>query len=473
MRGNWFLPQFPNIKLPGELFIDTLNNNFKLEIYSNIHFDGKQIIHNEINKIEPSQVILGEINHISRKISLIDFSNVFYTENQIGTGLYKIVIDIQIIIEKIHLTDINNKIFDNLYLRYNLPNSFYSNTIVYNYINQEGVLLINKLNDRIFELDDYKISICNKNKLSTDLYNYSNSETKFFVKIETKQSISINEQLEIHSKLEQLLFLLSGKELQILECYYLKDIRIECNVYIKNHLKQIQFESITSDKTNINLWNFSDVELENIFKKWFSIYDDFESCISLFNYTIKPIWKNGNRSLYFSEYTNIILNIVQVIEAFYKKDNEITYTNYLNDFNPQKTKVIDCLKKLKNNSVITIEDFNFIHDSLKPSKKGDKNEKSEIKLVTILKHYLNQNKEVISFYIDESDFTTASEKLKNISNSLSHINHKSERDLEGQFKIHDLFNLSQYLFLSILFSKIGMEQNKIKRILENVKRFGI
>ena len=472
-KGDWFLPEIEEFALPGELIINQQENDFKLVLYGSRHIDGESFTSKNLDcKILP-KIILGRVNGITQKLTLVDLNGFFSTCKSINKNLYKIEYQIQIVFEQIHFKDFQDKIFDNLYLGYDIPNLFFGRRKSFDFDSSTYDIKTIKNEDYSFEYNNYNFSFCKIPNAKIDEINCVEIVFFNYFKVQSSNLSCFSDLFLLLSKLETLISLFVGYELQLLNAFF-KNGSISSN---KIHIKNYKIV----EKRNLNLVNQHFIGLDKIsfnnlspkLIKWLEIYDSFESCISLFTFAIQPIWKRGSRNLHHNEFTNIILNIVQAIEGYYKKDNSITFDSYLSDFSYKKTQIISKIKGLKEKNEFSQNEVNFINNNLNATKKGKNGDlKSEVKLKNIILFYCNENKTALSNYIEESRFDAFARDLKSIRDSLSHMNHNNAEELEDNFQIYDLFNLAQFLFLSILFSKIGFTQEEIQKMLEKVRTFG-
>ena len=416
-KGEWFLANNQEIKIPGILTIDDEHFKISLQLFST----------HEISPQFNGQLVLGLC--ALQKITIVNC--YARSEEQIPFDFFISDYAPHFVFVGCHFNSLEELNFKSISLRFNYLNHWLEekrvsslklehqgdDSVVVKYFSRNDITIkLNKDCNLVFQRS------CSTNGVyGTELH----LKVKHYATFVLEEHRSFKEFLNLTVKLQNILMLCIGKPLSILERIGFSEKAIDLNetnflkleqnpiaIYQHSEIENIaKNDFIHFSKFLISFARSSAQEIESLIIKWFEEYEKFEPVYDIFFHAIKPIWRGDSFTMSNVTYNNAFLNIVQALESYHR---------------------------IKFKKKATLE--NRIKELLK-------------------------NKKIFAFlFNNELDIAKNLVKWRD---SLTHINHQKSTDIE----VINWFNKAQIILIVNLFKDLGIDEEKIKQTISSSRLF--
>ncbi len=456
IKGEWFLADNQETKIPGILTIDEINSTISLQLFSE-----KRIIQDFKHKLLIGHSIKSNITilncvptneePISKNLTLSKFSPHFVfigcqfnAEDDIK--LKKIKIEFNYFDQWL-ATD-NETLFQiDIEDDGSFSTKYKSKKDIIVELNEQCILSFER---------DCSITGGHETPLRTDINYYAN--------FSFKQHVPFVDFLNLIVKLQNLLMLFIGKPLSVKSRIGYSEKAIELKeshnsdlenypieIFNRNSIEdQNKTDYVHANEMLICFKNFKTTEIVKFIQNWFSEYDKFEPVYDIFFHAIKPFWQSGGFLMSNVNYNNAFLNIVQSLESYHRIKYGISNIN--TEFNITKNRIkqaATCLSR---------EDKAWIDKNAKP--RG----KKEVYLIERIEELI-KNKNIFDYLFDnENDIAKNLVKWRD---SLTHINHSRSTDVQ----VRNWFYKAQIILIVNIFIDLGLEEEQIKKIISSSRLF--
>lgn len=470
-KGNWYLPHKKEIKIGGVLTIDTAKSIIELVLFSEINFLGETLIHERnSNHVLYPEIVHGNVFNFPKEISLFSDGGSPVSFESINEKQYKLIYRPSFAFIGIYFENRDSIKFSNISFSYTYLNYWIDGIHnFYKRIDDNSGLTIKYIKNSPFEIEvnnEYKLSVYRECWSEGEYTRKHEMLVKHFTSFSFHNPHDLYEFLRLSEKIQYFLLFALAKPVQLTESYSKID---ECNrVEIYSNFTKSETDDYFLNVNDIPLGTrvYTDEQLKEFILKWFSLYDTFQSAFDTFYHAVKPSWSKGFSHQSNIEFTNGILNIVQSIETFFKKDNNIDYKKIRENFTLKRNPIFGKIERNKDLINLSEDDINFLNRYFKLPK-----EKDDYSLQEIILQYLNTLEGALDGFMLRSDFESFSKNLKDCRNALSHINHKNSIDISKEFDLPHLFYYSQILFYSIVLNKLNIQNTEINKILKRIKHY--
>lgn len=462
-RGTWFLPDFPDVKLAGVLRISTDKSSIVLTIFSNIKPNGMSFLQDVNDRVIETEIIQGEIDSIERVVTLFGFNGKFF-ESTVGIDQREYTFKVDFAFFGLHFSSQESIKFPSLSYQIGYFGQWFDS---YTRLikNDSNPFNPKYRGDKLLEIpikEGVKISLLRTAAAKEAKFDFE-IKILHFVEVHFEQAASFWEHNSILHCFMQFLHFAVGEPIEIIRCF---SDKFNYQKIVSNSWTDLDPVRDVSWRMPFTASKFSDEDLVERIQNWFKVHNKFSACMSVYEQAVSPIWLSGSKTLTSTQFTNIVLNVSQALEGFFRKDNDIDYQSIKDNFNRTKSTILKKIKNKKESIGLDNDELQFINNYLVP-----KRTKEECTFQQMILTLCESQKEALSDFLDKDSFHNFTVKLKDLRNTLTHLNH-DEHDKVSQGKlIFQLFNVSQALFYSLIMSKIGFTQLEIKAMLENIKGF--
>jgi hypothetical protein len=477
-RGEWFSPNYENVKLPGVLFIDKKSNKITLKTYSEINFKGHLI--KRMGEIFPREKIILGLTEDGSQITLYDYSGredgAVILSHWIGGKTFESVFEPSYLFIGTHLKSSDQVKFKSYTFRYSHFSKWFDVHRKYYYRefkSEDTVTITNsKVPDYIIPLENgCTIRIICECFGKGDFSLNHKMKVKHFARFEFDTPQSFFTFQKISASFREFLTFAIGHPIHTIE------ENAECLLPDHWHKLDSTIEILSSrkKKDKERIWDhdmffcskqFSKEQLKEFIINWFKIYDKFQAAIDIFIHAVHPFWEPGNTTVKNVQFTNGLLNIAQSIETFYRRDNLIEYSVQRKSFDEHRNSLISSIKNKATNLGFSKDDVQFLNNYLIFGKTKD-----DISFKNIILYFLNKLNVALGGYFLDDEKEGFAESLKNFRNECTHVDHENSADLGSNYDLPYLFHYSQILFYSIVLERIGVSQTQINAILADSKRY--
>lgn len=311
-KGLFFLPEAPDEEVAGELMFD-FENNIRLELYGSFLNEPKQFMEDK-----KQEAIWGYLFN-GTKISLI---NCHATNKALNFGGYLIATyNAQVIFKGIHVKDINEEVFFELYAELDHLDEWLDingSRVQFSEDFKNINLEYTKPEEIKYQIDDqFTCSFVFSHSLPIGGREF-NLEPKSFFKLNSNKACSFEKFTSTLWKFQTLLsfFTLSKVRIKALSLYSEWEKQVTTDNKSVHHAIEIYYpQAVTSfdeaDKHDY-LLDYGDLEIlfGVILQKWFVIEQDFNPIIQI-------LYNHLGKLTQFNE--TVFLNIVQGVEAYHRR----------------------------------------------------------------------------------------------------------------------------------------------------------
>ncbi|SRR5258706_274513 len=454
-EGDWFIPSYPNNKLPGILTID--EGVIELTLYSLTDFRGQSFIENE-NEIHRYTIILGET--WGDKITLLN-SDLLGT-NKIGTKLCTFSVAPKTVFEGNHFNSPDEITITSLTCSYSFLTAWMDD-LTYDSPLKNQVDTFHDFDSRLYKRTTVEIEdgfnihieqflrehdVTERNSLSFKIHHsvvFVAKSERGFIEFERKAiefqklmelglDCPINAHLAMMNKGET-----SQKPIFIHRARTYKTISTDSDSY-RNHGAML----FSYDKLGEN-------DFKEIMKKWFASFKTYSVVYNIYLDTHQ--WFKGTGVFLTSVmFNNRVLNIIQGLEHYHRLANEKDDESE-EEF---KSNLQTILSKLTDSS-----DHEWLKKRTSPLRKVLRK-----RLFELLKKYGYMFGEL--FANSERKMTFVHE-LSEIRNSLSHgLNTNPDIGIQS----YEIYEQSRILLLACILDTLGMTKEKTQELIVQSHEYG-
>lgn len=448
-QGEWFLPKYPNIRLPGILKIE--DEKFELTLYSTTDFQGNPFI-GAYNKVYNHPIILGVC--FDNKVTLV--SSDWRQSDRISDNLDTFTVSPRFVLDGGHFQSIDEIHLKQVNCSYSYLSAWMDGQEFYHFYEYENesfrswqAKITKKITVDLSEglsIDILRIVIPNEfNEQNTTQFS-----VRHFVDFRTTELLTLNEFERIAFIFKKLIEFSIGEPVELFYEHAISNNPNDRGLAIfQRKGRQTQKKNKSSDyrSTSSMLFNakaLGETRFQSVVKNWF---DSFESHGVIFDmYLDTQQWFLGSGILLSSViFNNRFLNILQSLESFHYMEHvgeEESKDEFKSNFDKILKKLNDSIdkkwlrkrtrtfsKNLEQRIYELICEFDFLCDGILPSK---------------------------------TDKLSFAKDLSEIRNALSHGSHK-KTDNTSEFR--DKYHFSRIMLISCILSKIGFNKDEISKII--------
>jgi hypothetical protein len=470
-RGRWFLPGKSMQKFPGVLKINTASGKSELKLFVKSNLDGTDI--SMSHKKQPfleSKILLGVCESSGELITLYNYSNSgsTFVPSRIGQGLFELTFQTSHVFIGAHFPlEEDIKFNDFSFDLEDVHKWFYGLFPLFDF-NDTGGYCFNDYSAKevdLFSNSDYRIVY--KAIPSGNIGESLNMKVANVFTIQFKKPSSLERCYGLLEAVLDFFQFSMTKKINLIE----ENGRVSQDFEIPNSsTKEVSIFS-TKEKTENRFVNPSRYYISPkkstpnrnivLLSNWLEKYSYFQYPLEIYFWGVQKHWKRGSKAFMSIEYANTLLNVVQAIEAMVKRHFNEEYKVEVNLHENEKTETLESLRSIGVGDDI----LEFLEKNLLKKPKRIKDIKlNELFRICfkLLKHSINEN-------VDADSFEKFATEISKCRNDIAHVKLASDKELGDKYNLHDLFQVSQIIFLGVLGKIIDMTDDEIKSGLSNLE----
>lgn len=434
-RGEWFLPTHKDIRIPGILKLNTETFSASLTLYSEVNFAGEKIGHEVAKKISTEEIILGQVEGLNSAITLYSTSPASLTP--IGGKMNEIVYEPRLVLIGKHFDNSNEIRLHHFSFEYTYLGEWID--ALHWFIKEDW-----DKNDLIIKCwqapptsvkiySDLELKIVRSFIRKGDFGKEIGISIRHLAAFNSDVPKTMQEFYTLSEKLQLFLLFAVGYPSQLSGRHLSKLDDVDIEIYRISNRKTPEKAWIHPNEMFLTPRYFKESELLSYLYNWFQFYDDFQAAYDTFHNAVRPFWGKEDLIMTNITFTNGVLNILQSIETFFRRDKSIDHKKIAADY-----------------KAATGDEFGL---------KGK------------VLFYLNHLQTALDSFISLANFDKFAKDLKDCRNDLTHINHTNSGEVHKNYKLSPLFYRAQILFVAMTLHRIGVEQGKINDAFNRYRKF--
>lgn len=465
-RGKWFLPETPDVKIPGVLTIDPISQKIKLKFQSKIYLDGTAVsFRQHWEKSPATNFVLGDVNTLPREITLyyhssspqhLPITNIddehweqSFSPTHVFWGKhYTNKEELKFTLYQVNFDGIHR------WFSWGMPDyeiSGNGNARKVQYHLHEKKVVIERLEFTIYYQPFAAVRGIGNGVIQ--------SETISQFLFEFKESVSLEMVYKQVQTLKDFFRLatcgdirITGESIPLDEYGDLIEIRATRHQPKGVDWKRTQEFFISPNRIQ---------NLAILLNNWFDKIDTYQFSFEFFLTGVLPHWKKGSKSFPFVKWINDYLNVVQALESFIKRKEGFSIREDAEEYNKRKQKVISILQK----EGVPQEEIDFVQGNIKKIKSGY----SKASLPDLVLSTFKTHQNCVSNKVSPEAFDKYAKLIVRCRDDIAHVNDNNSADFDAKYNLYDLFCITQILFLALIGREIGMQEEEIKDSLNEIR----